>query len=357
MHVPQEKRGLLAIDVGGGTQDMLVHFAGVTPENSPKLIMPSPTRIVASKLKRATHERRPVFLFGELMGGGSCVRAAREHIEAGLSLSVTPAAALTFHDDFKRVEEMGANITNDPPSNAIRIRMGDIDREAIETCLRNFEVETPDAWAVAVQDHGFSPGKSNRRARFEWYRQFIDSGGLLEELAFRTVPEFFTRMQAIKRLLPDALLMDTGTAAILGALLDEVVSNQRVKGLLIINVGNYHLMCAAVYGDRMVGLLEHHTGMLDSGKAYEMIERFRLGNLSNDEVLNDGGHGCCFPRDASAMSEFAFVAVTGPNRHMFSHTKFYHAVPCGDVMLAGCFGLVEAARLKGIIQGYEQGSL
>ncbi|UCD59203.1 MAG: DUF1786 domain-containing protein [Candidatus Hydrogenedentota bacterium] len=346
----QEDGSLLAIDVGGGTQDMLVYVRGQPIENCPKMVMPSPTRVVAKKIARATLDRKPIFLFGEIMGGGRCARAARAHIAAGLPLFATPGAALTFHDNLKRVEQMGIVLADSAPADAVRIRMGDVDMEAITLSLGSFGVEVPQRWAVAVQDHGHSPDGSNREARFRWYRDFIESGGRLDRLAFQDVPELFTRMLAIKNVLPGALVMDTGSAAILGALLDETVRKRQAEGLVVVNVGNYHVMGAMVRGERMLGLFEHHTGLMDPDGLKAVLERFRVGELSNDDVLRDGGHGCHIERAFVGKSPFHFLALTGPNREMLRDEKAYLAMPHGDMMLTGCFGLVSAARKAGIIR-------
>ena len=110
---------------------------------------------------------------------------------------------------------MGVIVTEQPPEDAVRIRTGDVDTETIAASLRSFGVEAPANWAVAVQDHGYSPDISNRETRFKWYSEFIDSGGKLDDLAFQNPPELFTRMLAVKSVLPGAVLMDTGPAAIL----------------------------------------------------------------------------------------------------------------------------------------------
>jgi len=345
----KNKSGLIAVDVGGGTQDIFVCLEGESIENCPKLVMPSPTRLVAKKISAATAESKPVFLFGETMGGGVCASAAKKHIAAGLSVYATSRAALTFYDKIERVEKMGVVVTEQPPENAVRIRMGDVDIESIKSSLAAFGVEPPASWAVAVQDHGYSPDISNRETRFKWYGEFIDSGGRLDGLAFREPPPLFTRMLAVRNSLPEAVLMDTGPAAILGALQDDDVARHRDDGLIVVNVGNYHVMCAMVSGDRMVGLLEHHTGLLDTASLTDMLERFREGKLTNEEVLDNGGHGCYVEGSSIGKDSFGFTAVTGPRREMLRSEKTHMAVPYGDMMLTGCFGLVAAARKLGVI--------
>ena len=69
---------ILAVDVGTGTQDILLFESGKTIENCFKLVMPSPTVIVAERIKRATQRGQPILLTGVTMGGGPCHWAARD---------------------------------------------------------------------------------------------------------------------------------------------------------------------------------------------------------------------------------------------------------------------------------------
>src|SRR5579863_5393090 len=74
---------ILAVDVGTGTQDILLFESGKTIENCFKLVMPSPTVIVAERIKRATERGQPLILTGVTMGGGPCHWAAPDHALAG----------------------------------------------------------------------------------------------------------------------------------------------------------------------------------------------------------------------------------------------------------------------------------
>jgi uncharacterized protein (DUF1786 family) len=66
-----KESGILAIDIGGGTQDILLYDPDQPLENSIKLVLPSPTVVVAGKIRAATAAKRPVFLSGQVMGGRS----------------------------------------------------------------------------------------------------------------------------------------------------------------------------------------------------------------------------------------------------------------------------------------------
>ena len=101
---------ILAVDVGTGTQDILLFDSNKEVENCYKLVLPSPTVILAQKIRAATQQGLGVLLSGTLMGGGPCAWAARDHALAGYPLWVTPAAARTFDDDLAHVAAMGATL-------------------------------------------------------------------------------------------------------------------------------------------------------------------------------------------------------------------------------------------------------
>jgi len=335
---------LLTIDVGSGTQDVLVYEEGRTLENSIQLILPSQTVVLARRIARATAERRPLFLWGRVMGGGPCVGAIADHLRAGLPVYATPAAAKTIRDDPAEVLAMGVEIVEEPPRrDAVSLELKDVDLDALAQALALFEETLPDQYAVAVQDHGECFGESQRRFRFRHWERFIRAGGRLEALAYGPgeVPPYLTRMAAVQELLPGALVMDTGAAAIHGALLDPVADAERTAGLIVLNLGNEHVLGALVQGDRIYGIFEHHTHLVDLGKLIELVREFREGRLSNDAVYADGGHGAVIASDYPG--HFHFVAVTGPRRALARPMEPYFAVPLGNMMLSGAFGLLAAA--------------
>src|SRR5258708_11017231 len=97
---------ILAVDVGTGTQDILLFESGKTIENCLKMVMPSPTVIVAERIKRATERGQPILLTGVTMGGRPSHWAARDHALAGYAVAVTPQASRTFDDDLSLVEQI-----------------------------------------------------------------------------------------------------------------------------------------------------------------------------------------------------------------------------------------------------------
>jgi uncharacterized protein (DUF1786 family) len=80
---------LLALDIGGLTQDMLLFDTSQTVENCVKMVMPSPTITLANKIIAATEAKRSLFLTGVNMGGGPSKRALINHLKAGLKVYAT----------------------------------------------------------------------------------------------------------------------------------------------------------------------------------------------------------------------------------------------------------------------------
>src|SRR4030042_3040668 len=208
---------LLALDVGGGTQDLFLWDPGQPVENAVKMVLPAPTQVLARRLRRLTAQGRPVFLGGRLMGGGPLTQAVRGHLAQGLPLYASPQAALTFSDRLEMVQQWGAILTDSPPPDTVTLTLGDFGGGAWHSLLEAFEVPYPTHFAVAVQDHGFAPQESNRRVRFQYWEDFLRRGGLLAGLGFQDPPPPLNRTPAVEEALPDALLMDNCAAGGRGA--------------------------------------------------------------------------------------------------------------------------------------------
>lgn len=343
MNAPQR---ILAIDIGGGTQDILLYEEGKPIENCVQMILPAPTQIVAQKIAHATCQRKNIFLNGNTMGGGACTWAVEKHLQAGLQVAATKLAALTFHDNLKIVQEMGIKIVSTSPKGWLKIYLGDVQISNLEKLLHLYNLSLPETCAIAVQDHGFNPQGSNRQFRFAYWKKFITAGGYLKKLIFKNPPKFMTRMLAVKRDAPSAFLMDTCAAAIWGILCDPEVKRRQEEGFMAVNLGNQHTLGALVQGERIWGIFEHHTGLLVPEKIKYILKGFSQGDLSNKKVLADGGHGCWISPHWPKKKKFSFVAVTGPKRNLVAGLKYYPAVPYGDMMLTGCFGLVAALKAQ-----------
>jgi uncharacterized protein (DUF1786 family) len=358
---------ILAVDIGTGTQDILFFESGKTTENCFKMVMPSPTIIVAERIKRATERGQPILLTGVTMGGGPCHWAARDHALAGYAVFVTPEAGRTFDDDLAMVEQMGFEIITEAEAarraenrNLVHIELQDFNAHSIISALRAFDVDpSVDALAIAAFDHGAAPpGMSDRRFRFDFIAQTIYKDPVPSAFAYpaQDVPADLTRLHSIvgsaARYLElsgsnpqsPVLLMDTGSAAALGALEDPLVRKQQDS--LLCNIGNFHTLAFHLVRNRIVGIFEHHTGEIDRSKLEQLLVRLAHRTLTNEEVFNTNGHGALILDDVESVNgkAFPFLAVTGPRREMLRGSSLhpYEATPHGDMMLAGCFGLLRA---------------
>jgi uncharacterized protein (DUF1786 family) len=337
---------ILAIDVGAGTQDVLVFDSRTTPENSIKLVLPSQTQVVARQIRAATASRLPVHLSGRLMGGGASSGAVANHVAAGLPVTSTAEAARTVHNDLTRVTRMGVVIKEEAPAGSVTIQLQDVDLDAFAHVLAPFGVELPEIVAVAVQDHGYRPGAGNNAVRFEYLQSLLDGGGDLGAMVFQAPPADMTRMEAVARTAPGCYLMDTGAAAVLGALGDPMVAQAAEQGAILINVGNMHTFATLVKGRRLYGLFEHHTGGITTEIIGDLVERLRSGRIDSASFHQEfDGHGAALDPAYADESPFQFVAVTGPNRAIARSLGYHEAAPHGDMMLTGSYGLVEGVLL------------
>jgi uncharacterized protein (DUF1786 family) len=313
---------ILAVDIGTGTQDILLFDSERGPENCLKLVMPSPTLLIRERIQQATAD-----------------------------------AARTFNDDLDRVErELGVEIIAEETGRRLarggdyaHIEFRDFDYGAISAAFAAFGVELrPDALALAVFDHGAAPPDvSDRQFRMDYLTDRLRADRRLSALAFRgdAVPEIMTRLRALADTataqsgLP-VIVMDTAPAAVLGALDDPLVAEHPHP--VVVNIGNFHTLAFQFRDGQFVRLFEHHTGELTPERLSYWLRALAAGSIGHEAVFADKGHGAlCL--DSQALS-LDFVALVGPRRAMLTDTVLpvYAAVPHGDQMLAGCYGLLRA---------------
>ena len=317
---------------------MLVYDPGRAVENSVKMVLPSPTVVVAQKIREATARGEAIFLDGFTMGGGDSVQAISGNVRKGLPVYATEAAALTIHDSLEKVRSLGIRVVSHQPPGTTLVHTTDYMETELRAALGSFGVEYPAKLAFAVQDHGFSPGESNRIHRFRVMGDLLEGGDWRVWALARDPPlPAMTRMGALREQAPGALVIDTGVAALLGALCDPSVRGKAEEGITLVNAGNAHTFCVNLLGEEVCGIFEHHTHALDRDHLISLIGKLRDGALTNDEVFGEGGHGAAVHRAHPSK----FLAVTGPNRKRMLPDA-YQAAPFGDMMLTGCFGLVRA---------------
>jgi len=332
---------ILAIDIGVGTQDIMVYDDEKGFDNAYKLVLPSPTRILATELRRCKED---VVIFGDTIGGGPFTRAVLDHLKE-YKVYMTESAARTIRDDLEAVKKYGIEIIAEDEmeelsEEAAPIKISDLNLQLL-TFLSAFTVDTYfDAVAIAVQDHGVAPqGVTDRENRFQLIEEKVESG--IESFAYLDgVPENLSRMrsvyQSVKRWHEGhILLMDTGPAAVLGSLEDERVKGK--KKVVCINVGNAHTIAMALNDGEIAGVFEHHTHLLDKQKLDSYIKKLSDGTITFKEVFDDGGHGAL----ARGEIQPEIISVTGPRRGEMKGVGIF-AAPAGDMMMTGPVGLIKA---------------
>jgi uncharacterized protein (DUF1786 family) len=348
---------ILTVDVGTGTQDVLLFDSERELENCFKLVLPSPTVVVADRIRAVTAARERLVLQGVTMGGGPCHWATMDHVRAGLRVFATPDAARTFDDDLEAVAEMGIDLVSEEEairladSGARAIYLRDLALGQILQALAAFGVQIRlDGLAVAVFDHGAAPpGFSDRVFRFNYLRDRLATGLGLAGFAFEreALPETMTRLCAVASTAPrdlPMLLMDTAPAAVLGALEDERVRS--ATSPIVANVGNFHCLAFHLREGLVAGLFEHHTGELSPDRLGAYVQQLADGSISNEAVFADKGHGALVLEPDAPTPDL--LAVTGPRRALLveSGLQPYLAVPHGDMMLTGNLGLLRAYAVR-----------
>ena len=349
---------ILTVDIGTGTQDIFLFDTRLDVENGYKMVLPAPTMMVYHRIQQATREKRPVLLAGVTMGGGPSAWAAEAHVKAGLPVYATPSAAHTFNDDLATVQASGIMVVSEDEaarlsSQVEKLELKDFDYPAIRRTFEAFglSLDNLSAVAVAVFDHGAAPpGLSDRKFRFDYLDRRIRAENKLSAFAYQKgmIPGVMTRLQAVADSAGEVdaplIVMDTAPAAVLGATYDPQVSGLQRK--IIANIGNFHTLAFRLGPAGIEGVFEHHTGFLTASKLESLIQSMAGSTLKNEDVFGDQGHGALiYSQDPLPLHPGdGNLVITGPRRNMLSGSKMrpYFAVPFGDMMITGCFGLLSA---------------
>jgi uncharacterized protein (DUF1786 family) len=337
---------ILAIDIGAGTQDILLFDSKKKTENCVSLVLPTPSNFLADKLKTIQSH---VYIHGQTIGGGSLGRAILRHIQEGYRVVMEESAAYSIRNDLDEVRSMGIEVGEKPETDHFQeLEIWEVNLPVLEEFLSNFgENLQADVIAIAVQDHGVSPkGVSDRAFRFGNMEKMLRKNNRPETFHFleETIPDYCLRMRsavaAVKRAYSaPVLVMDTCFSAILGCL-DEVTGPS-----LIVNVGNGHTIAALLIDKKIEGLYEHHTHELTPEKMEHDLGLFVRGQLDGKRVFDENGHGAITLKPLPGVFS---IFVTGPNRDLFRKTsfKFIYAAPGGNTMMTGPMGLVKAAQYR-----------
>ena len=337
---------ILAIDIGAGTQDILLFDSEKKIENCISLVLPTPSKFFAEKLRTIEDH---VYIHGDTIGGGDLGRAILRHIQKGYRVVMDESAAYSIRNDLDEVRSMGIEIGKKPEADHFQeLEIREVDLPLLEKFLSNFgENFEVDVVGIAVQDHGVSPkGVSDRAFRFANMERMLREDNRPEMFHFLddSIPEYCLRMRsavaAVRRTSSvRVVVMDTCFSAILGCL-DEVTGPS-----VVVNVGNGHTIAALLLERKIEALYEHHTHELTPKKLENDLRLLIKGELSGEKVFKDNGHGAITLKPFHGQVQ---VVVTGPNRDFFKETsfRFIYAAPAGNTMMTGPMGLVKATQYR-----------
>ena len=351
----------LLIDVGAGTQDIL--WWDDEQDLSYKAVVSSPVRRVAAKAA-SLPKGQPLLVTGREMGGGPITRVLKERAKES-PVFITKSAAATLHHNKERVRAMGLQIVEDgiePREGQLRLRLGDIDVAEIEKIVTSFGVDFDfDFVAVCAQDHGVPPpGISHLVYRQDKFVKTLTENPFPHELLYRhdEIEPTWNRLRSMAldaKELPtqEVYVMDSGMAAILGATHDRSCVHRKYSAVL--DVATSHTVGAIFSQQELLGLFEVHTKDLKVEELDELLPALAKGELDNEAVLQQGGHGA-WSRGAAPFAEIGPIVATGPQRRRVKDSKLeiHWGAPMGDNMMTGTTGLLAALRRR---QGFHTENL
>lgn len=343
----------LLVDVGAGSMDVLVwdDASGLQL----KAVAVSPVRRLAEEIEAT---RGNLVVVGGEMGGGPVSQALAERAREK-RVVMSESAAATIHHDPERVRARGIEVVPDRETAGFasghgweRVRLADIDPHRLRRLVE--PLGTPFAFdlvGVCAQDHGVpATGVSHleeRHRRFtEAFREEAHPARLLYPAA--EIPAGLGRLQTMAAdahaiQAREVWVMDSGMAAVLGAITDPACRTSRTR--MVLDLATSHTVCALFDHDDLCGFFEYHTRDVTVDKLDELMVALAEGRIRHERVLAEGGHGA-WVRRAVGFGQVEIILATGPRRDLVASSRhpITWGAPLGDNMMTGTAGLLEAIR-------------
>ena len=343
----------LLVDIGAGTMDIL--YLNDDTGQQYKAVVASPVIEVANQLAST---KGNIVLTGLEMGGGAVTRVLKARAEtASVVISVTAAATLNHNMD--KVASWGLQVVSEKEARKYaddarysHIVLTDLDLVRLQNIVAGFGVPFSfDILAVCAQDHGVPPsGVSHLDYRHNCFVDILDQSPHPHELLYdhKSVPLEMNRLrsilqQALKVPADRVYVMDSGMAAVLGAATDETARQMETK--VVLDVATSHTVAAVMSGAEIAGFFEYHTHDITLERLEALMRDLAAGNLSHEQILSEGGHGCYLRRPVGYENVQAIIA-TGPKRDLVraSNLPIVWGAPLGDNMMTGNAGLLAAIK-------------
>lgn len=348
---------ILCIDIGKGTEDILVYSKSHSIENSIQMIVPSTAQLLATQINQT--KDRPIRITGELMAGEPWNKSVYSITETQPNkVIMTKTAARSLRYVLNQVRAKGVKIVDDSEIDDYEgplITIGDINWTRISALLKNSGIRNEEITKVLIccQDHGEpeDPKQSTRDFRMKTVYKNLENRGRMEDLLFSVdeIPQELPRLRSVAQSAlkvlthlnrSDIFVMDSSPAVILG------VASYKTGFELVVNVGNGHTLAVILKNKTIESIYEIHTGGINLENFAENIRRLAKGDLSHEEALKSGGHGVYIRNETmmntSDINSLFPMTVIGPNRDKIKSLDVKYVNPGGSMMMAGPIGLLRA---------------
>jgi len=344
------------VDIGAGTMDIL--FLDDETGLQYKAVVASPVIEVANQIAATSGN---LVLTGLEMGGGAVTRVLKERASTA-SVVISETAAATLNHNIDKVASWGLQVVSEAEAQNFtddasyaHIVLTDLDLNRLKSIVAGFGVSFSfDILAVCAQDHGVPPsGISHLDYRHNCFAGILNKSPQPHNLVYnhKNVPLEMNRLrsillQALKVPADAVYVMDSGMAAILGAITDKTA--QQMAPLVVLDVATSHTVGAVMTGAEIAGFFEYHTHDIILERLEVLIRDLANGKLSHEQILSEGGHGC-YLRKAVGYENIQAIIATGPKRDLLrtSSLPIVWGAPLGDNMMTGNAGMLAAIKSYG----------
>jgi uncharacterized protein (DUF1786 family) len=345
----------LIVDVGAGTVDLLLYD---TESNQHfKAVAKSPVRALAEEAEGVPGN---LLITGTEMGGGALSSVLKRRAQEALVV-MSASSAATIHHSLDKVRSWGIKVVDDNEAEDLRktgdygtLRTGDLEPDRLKRIVKALGVPFSfEVVGLCAQDHGRPPeGVSHLDYRHEIFKSYLDKNPFPYALLYESedVPATFSRLRCMAqsaKLLPanEIYLMDSGMAAILGALMDSRAKQE--EKVLTLDVATSHTVGAAIKGGELMGFFEYHTSDITLKRLEVLLRELADGTLEHKQILEEGGHGA-YVREAFGFEATDLIIATGPKRQLVEKSRLpiEFGSPLGDNMMTGTVGVLESIRRR-----------
>lgn len=269
-------RPILNLDIGSGTQGVLLALSGERAENWPRFVLSSPVLGIVDRIRRHTAADHPVWLYRHNIGDGFTV-TVQGQVAAGLAPTASPDATFAPYDDPERIKAQGVSTTPSCPKGYTAAPLADYKPGSWDSLLNVAGLPKSSLIVTTAQNHGYHP-EGSRVGHFNlWRALLIRTQGNPARWLYDTPPTPCTRLNALQQC-TGGPVADTVMAVVPGALAaPEVTKHSQRQGVTVVNVGNSHVAAPLVFEGHILGVYEHYTGVLDTDALLFDLKEFGFG--------------------------------------------------------------------------------